>query len=109
VSDYEALSRSVNAIFEAASGDVIDDVEPVFISKRATGEDVVRFDVTVDDRTLTAEAHPIHDVDIEELMILFCETYLRTLTDDYYADKIDRVILAVGETEREFDYPRWSY
>jgi hypothetical protein len=96
--------------FEAASGDMRGDVEPVFISRRATGGDVVRFAVVKDGRTLRCGYDVLDEMLSEhDARWLFIASYLKTLTGDHYADQVDIVSfhpLARPSDRVEIPYPR---
>jgi hypothetical protein len=101
----------INRLFEASCSDVADDGSVmVFIALRTTGTDVVRLRVHEEGRAMHAR-YEILDakLDDDDVVILFCETYLATFTDNYYADLIDTVTLhREAAPEKTFPYPVWS-
>jgi len=78
--------------FEAASGDMDGEVEPTFLARRSTGEDVVRAWLTQRDRLLQCE-YEIVDQTLTDADVrwLFAVCYLKVLTNDYLAGDVDTI------------------
>ena len=111
--DCAAMSTSalLHAMFEAAAGDRAGDVEPVFISLRDTGADIVLVNVRVADRAMTATYDVLDPkLDHDDVTVLFCETYLRRLMGDALRADVDTITLRARDCEPQaaFAYPSWE-
>jgi hypothetical protein len=104
-------STCIEAEFEAASGDVDDaGEEPVYIARRATGQDVIIVRLRSVGRELRG-TYTILDPSLnrDDVVVLFAQTYLGTLTNHCWRATIDDVVLepADGATlGARFPYPR---
>jgi hypothetical protein len=96
------------ALVEAASGDVVDGVEPVFIEERATGRTLARLWMKHHDRELHFE-YVTEDDRMTPAVIdaAVSDAYLRVLTLHYYRGKVDKIIMRArdGAESRELAYP----
>ena len=96
------------ALVEAASGDVVDGVEPVFIEERATGRQLARLWMKQRDRELHFE-YLTEDDRMTPAVIdaAVTDAYLRVLTRHHYRGKIDKIIMRArdGAESRELPYP----
>jgi hypothetical protein len=95
-----AKRSEINKTFEAASGDMRGDVEPVFISRRADGQDVITGEKTMDGAVMTV-AYQIVDgtLDDDDVAHIFAIAYLEVLTDGYYDEKVTTIAMRNSATE----------
>jgi hypothetical protein len=93
------MLRCIDRDYEAASGDVLDDgSEPVFISQRATGQDVLMIRLRIEERVMTGSiTEAAEGLELDDMVALFVRTYLGTLTGDLYRGRIDEVALQASE------------
>jgi hypothetical protein len=94
--------------FEAGSGDMQGDVEPIAIWRRdgSASDPVLRLEKTIDGTTMRVRYTVLHGpLDAEDVERLFVMTYLDELTIHYYRGKVERVMF-VDEAggEREMTY-----
>lgn len=93
---------------EAASGDVVDGTEPVFLTSRATGRDFVEMKKTVEDDTMRVRYQIVDpSIDDADVVRMFVVAYLDVFTRHYYQGRVTRLVLVNNESAftRELDYP----
>src|SRR4030095_15101507 len=105
-------STCIEERYEAAAGDLDDqDWAPVFISRRDTGEDVITLKIREEGHLLVGTYEILDpELDRDDVVVLFAQTFLRTHANDWYRDKVDEIVLdpADGATRgAEFAYPRF--
>ena len=84
-----AKRSAIKSAFEAASGDVKGDVEPVFISARATKKDVLRAEVKPIGDTLDVRYWILDDeLDDADVARVVHIAYLDVLTSHYWKNKV---------------------
>lgn len=90
--------RCIDRDYEAASGDLLPgDVEPIYISRRATGEDVIVLHGHVEARVLVCRVHQsAPEFTLDDIVGLFVRTYLGTLTGGSLRGDFDRVEVRGG-------------
>lgn len=103
------MLRCIDRDWEAASGDGLDNgAEPVFISRRETGRDVITIHLRHEGRILTGTIVAIEEeLSLDDIVALFARTYLGTLTMDFYRGQVDEVVLidSRGGPGARFAYP----
>ena len=104
----------IDETFEAGSGDVRDDVEPIFIWSRRDRVDVLRGELREDHHTLELR-YTILDSSLEDadVLRLFHIAYLDVLTNHHWFNKVHfyasrvrvRLVNAVTGVTATTDYP----
>lgn len=103
----ESRLRCIDRDHEAASGDLLDDgAEPVFVSQRATGEDVLVLHARMEGRRLVCDVrHVAEGLELDDVVALFVRTYLGTLTGGSLRKDVDEVVLRGGPGGRDAVFP----
>jgi hypothetical protein len=103
-----ATRAAIVKTFEAASGDMRGEVEPIFISLRAGGADVLTGDKTIDGTAMHI-TYTIVDssLDDHDLVRIFAVAYLDEFTCHYDRGDVATITMrnAASGAERSFSYP----
>ncbi len=85
--------------FEAMSGDMIGEIEPVFIERKSTKTDAITAEQTFADRVMTFR-YKILDatLDDEDVPRIFHIAYLDHFTMNYYQEKVKTVRYVNADT-----------
>ena len=101
-----AKRSEIDAAFEAASGDMRGDVEPVFLVHRDGGEDAVTGEKTIDRTTMNVDYQILDPaLDDDDVARIFAVAYLDVFTDNYYRDKVATIALRNRATGAARTFP----
>lgn len=92
------LRRCMDRDYEAASGDLLDDgAEPIFITRRSAGEDVVVLHARLESRVLFCDIVAFEaGLSFDDIVAMFVRTYLGTLTCGSLRADVERVEIRGG-------------
>lgn len=100
--NHQSASRSeIVSGFEAASGDMDGDEEPIFIFTRSDETDVLTGRVLQSERTMILRYHILGVMDDADAIRLFEIAYLDRFTDHYYQSRCDTIRYLNADSEFE--------
>lgn len=106
---FETASRmEIDRTVEAASGDMVGEVEPVFLTRRADARDLVKMNKTMVGEVMRVTYRILEpSIDDADVARLFLVAYLDVFAGNYYRSKASKLVLENEESgqRRESPYP----